>query len=166
MCDNKIFKLNHLRSSIDSNNEMILIIHYLWSIKHFRKSRRKWMLENVGTIFVVGYSRWIMTLFPCVGQLRRTSWHLQYWYNVELDSSHHKIGENVKNVKFYNQLSPNSTRPSPAQLRTQTELWNCKHFEHLNFNSLIFSWPQLSHEKRWGRARPILRSILYLYTRY
>ena len=44
---------------------------------------------------------------------------------VELDSSHHKIGENVKNVKFYNQLSPNSTRSSPAQsaqLRTQTEL--------------------------------------------
>ena len=28
--DNKIFKLNHLRSSIDSNNEMILINHYLW----------------------------------------------------------------------------------------------------------------------------------------
>lgn len=43
----------------------------------------------------------------------------------ELDSSHHKTGENVKNVKFYNQLSPNSTRPSPAQsaqLRTRTEL--------------------------------------------
>ena len=27
----------------------------------------------------------------------------------ELDSSHHETGENVKNVKFYNQLSPNLT---------------------------------------------------------